>query len=214
MNIFSIYKSARISWPGHYICSRKTSLTESRRRVLFLCFSVWGRLELEKGMGLKRFAVLLCAEDSEYVKRQYGGYYGVYKGLLAEEGEVWDVYRVAAGELPDDGEIGLYDGFVITGSCSNAHGDDAWICQLINLLKKLDFMKKKVLGICFGHQVIITINKKNRSFLLPHRIVIASPILMDCPLHSFLRLFLRGKKVDQSLIYHLDPMRKMSRRTL
>ncbi|KAF8044136.1 hypothetical protein BT93_A2196 [Corymbia citriodora subsp. variegata] len=105
-------------------------------------------------MEVKRFAVLLCAEDSEYMKRQYGGFYGLFKGMLAEEGEAWDMYRVAAGELPGDGEIGLYNGFVITGSCSNAHGDDAWICQLIKLLKKLDFMKKKVLGICFGHQIL------------------------------------------------------------
>ncbi|KAL3724009.1 hypothetical protein ACJRO7_036087 [Eucalyptus globulus] len=105
-------------------------------------------------MEVKRFAVLLCAEDSEYMKRQYGGYFGLFKGMLAEEGEAWDVYRVAAGELPGEGDIGLYDGFVITGSCSNAHGDDAWIWQLINLLKKLDSMKKKVLGICFGHQVL------------------------------------------------------------
>ncbi|XP_030539148.2 gamma-glutamyl peptidase 5-like [Rhodamnia argentea] len=105
-------------------------------------------------MGVKRFAVLLCAQDSEYMRSQYGGYHGVFKGMLGEEGEVWDVYRVSAGELPDDGEIELYDGFVITGSCNDAHGDDAWICELVSLLRKLDSMKKKVLGICFGHQIL------------------------------------------------------------
>lgn len=105
-------------------------------------------------MEVKRFAVLLCAEDSEYVKLKYGGYFGVFVKMLAEEGEVWDVFRVANGEFPDDNEIGLYDGFVITGSCNDAHGNDAWICRLIALLKKLDSMKKKVLGICFGHQVL------------------------------------------------------------
>ncbi|GMJ03474.1 hypothetical protein like AT2G23970 [Hibiscus trionum] len=53
----------------------------------------------------KRFAVLLCAEDSDYVKKRYGGYYGVFVDMLAEEGETWDVF-------------------------------------------------KKVLGICFGHQIL------------------------------------------------------------
>ncbi|KAK2983182.1 hypothetical protein RJ640_018527, partial [Escallonia rubra] len=109
--------------------------------------------EREK-MGGKRFAVLLCAEDSEYVKKKYGGYFGVFVKMLGEEGETWDVYRVAAGEFPDDGEIVHYDGFVITGSCNDAHGNDAWICKLLNLLKKLDSMKKRVLGICFGHQIL------------------------------------------------------------
>ncbi|KAK8558738.1 hypothetical protein V6N13_098376 [Hibiscus sabdariffa] len=102
----------------------------------------------------KKFAVLLCAEDSDYVKKRYGGYYGVFVEMLAEEGETWDFFRVANGEFPDDDEIGGFDGFVITGSCSDAHGNDVWICRLVSLLKKLDSLKKKVLGICFGHQIL------------------------------------------------------------
>lgn len=102
----------------------------------------------------KKFAVLLCAEDSEYVKKKYGGYFGVFVRMLAEEGESWDFFRVAHGEFPSDDEIGEFDGFVITGSCNDAHGNDLWICKLLNLLKKIDSMKKKVLGICFGHQIL------------------------------------------------------------
>ena len=105
-------------------------------------------------MEKKRFAVLLCAEDSDYVKKMYGGYFKVFVGLLGEEGETWDLYRVAAGEFPRDDDVMLYDGFVITGSCNDAHGDDDWICQLLHLLRRLDSLKKKVLGVCFGHQVI------------------------------------------------------------
>lgn len=102
----------------------------------------------------KKFAVLLCAEDSDYVKKKYGGYFGVFVGMLAEEGETWDLYRVVAGEYPDDGDIAGYDGFVITGSCSDAHGPDPWISKLFNFLQKLDSLKKRVLGICFGHQIL------------------------------------------------------------
>ncbi|CAB4286239.1 unnamed protein product [Prunus armeniaca] len=74
--------------------------------------------------------------------------------MLAEEGEAWDLYRVVCGEFPLDEEIDGYDGFVISGSSRDAHGNDAWICRLLALLKKLDDMKKKVLGICFGHQIL------------------------------------------------------------
>ncbi|KAK6156753.1 hypothetical protein DH2020_011001 [Rehmannia glutinosa] len=84
----------------------------------------------------------------------YGGYYGVFVRMLKEEGENWDVFRVARGEFPADDEIDEYDGFVITGSCNDAHGNDLWICKLLALLKRLDAMKKKVLGVCFGHQIL------------------------------------------------------------
>ncbi|KAI3715882.1 hypothetical protein L6452_22871 [Arctium lappa] len=103
---------------------------------------------------MMRFAVLLCAEDTEYVKKKYGGYFGVFLRMLAEEGEIWDVFDVAAGHFPDDQQIRLYDGFVITGSCNDAHADDAWIRRLLALLNKLDSMNKKILGICFGHQIL------------------------------------------------------------
>ncbi|OWM87718.1 gamma-glutamyl peptidase 5-like [Punica granatum] len=107
--------------------------------------------------GGRRFAVLLCAEDSEYVRERYGGYLGVFKAMLADEvdaGESWDLFRAVAGELPGEAEAELYDGFVITGSCSDAYGDDVWIRELLSFVKKIDSMKKKILGVCFGHQII------------------------------------------------------------
>lgn len=102
----------------------------------------------------RRYAVLMCAEESEYVRKRYGGYYGVFVRMLAEDGERWDVYRVARGEYPSDEDVELYDGFVITGSCNDAHGNDAWVRELLTFLKKLDSMRKKVLGVCFGHQIL------------------------------------------------------------
>ncbi|XP_042495587.1 gamma-glutamyl peptidase 5-like [Macadamia integrifolia] len=104
-------------------------------------------------MSEKRFAVLLCAEDSDFVKKMYGGYSGVFVGMLGD-GEIWDFYRVLSGDFPREEVLDCYDGFVVSGSCSDAHGNDIWILKLVNLLKKLDFMKKRILGICFGHQIL------------------------------------------------------------
>lgn len=115
---------------------------------------VFEKIETERAMAHgKKYAVLLCAEDSDYVKKKYGGYFGVFVRMLGEEGESWDLYRVAEGDFPQDDEIESYDGFVISGSSKDAHGNDLWISKLLNLLFKLDSIKKQVLGICFGHQV-------------------------------------------------------------
>ncbi|RRT57619.1 hypothetical protein B296_00018023 [Ensete ventricosum] len=105
----------------------------------------------------RRFAVLLCAEDSEYVKKVHGGYFKVFVSLLGEEGETWHVYRAARGELPPAEDVDSYDGFVISGSCSDAHGDDQWIRDLLSLLEALVSKKKQLLGVCFGHQVLLQV---------------------------------------------------------
>ncbi|GER36397.1 GMP synthase [glutamine-hydrolyzing] subunit A [Striga asiatica] len=117
-----------------------------------------------------KFAILMCAEDSDYIKQTHGGYYGVYLRMLKEDGETWDMYHVAGGTFPADDVLGDYDGFVITGSCNDAHSDDTWILTLLSLLHKLLALEKKILGICFersktGWDIGITkVNMKNSRF--------------------------------------------------
>ncbi|KAK9275944.1 hypothetical protein L1049_023219 [Liquidambar formosana] len=104
--------------------------------------------------GEKRYALLLAARDSEYVKKVYGGYFNVFVAAFGEEGERWDLYRVVEGEFPDMNELQNYDGFVVSGSPYDAYGNDYWILKLCSLLQILDEREMKVLGICFGHQVL------------------------------------------------------------
>ncbi|KAF5184509.1 Gamma-glutamyl peptidase [Thalictrum thalictroides] len=104
--------------------------------------------------GNKRFALLLAAKDSDYVKKVYGGYFNVFVETFGEEGERWDLFRVVDGEFPDMNELHKYHGFVVSGSPFDAFGNDLWILKLCFLLQTLDAMEKKVLGICFGHQIL------------------------------------------------------------
>ncbi|KAF7154274.1 hypothetical protein RHSIM_Rhsim01G0021200 [Rhododendron simsii] len=102
----------------------------------------------------KRYGLLLACKDSEYVKEVYGGYFNVFVATFGEEGERWDLFRVVDGEFPEKNELGKYDGFVVSGSPFDAYGNEHWILKLCFLLRTLDVMRKKVLGICFGHQVL------------------------------------------------------------
>ena len=103
----------------------------------------------------RRYALLLAATDSEYVKKVYGGYFNVFVAAFGEEGEKWDLFRVVEGDFPDMNDLKNYDGFVVSGSPYDAYGNDLWIIKLCFLLQTLDAMGKKVLGICFGHQVFV-----------------------------------------------------------
>lgn len=102
----------------------------------------------------KKYCLFLATPDSEFVIKTYGGYHNVFVSTFGDEGEHWDSFRVVEGVFPDEKDLEKYDGFVISGSSHDAFENDDWILKLCDIVKKLDEMKKKVLGICFGHQII------------------------------------------------------------
>ncbi|XP_074561548.1 gamma-glutamyl peptidase 3-like [Curcuma longa] len=102
----------------------------------------------------KRFALLLACKDSDYVKKRYNGYFNVFLEAFGDEGETWDLFRVVEGEFPATEDLHKYKGFVVSGSPYDAYGNDLWILRLCLLIQTLNAMHKRVLGICFGHQVL------------------------------------------------------------
>jgi GMP synthase-like glutamine amidotransferase len=61
---------------------------------------------------------------------------------------------VEEGVYPSDSDVDKVDGFIITGSKSSAYEDKEWIRNLERLVQELHAKRKKMVGICFGHQVI------------------------------------------------------------
>lgn len=64
----------------------------------------------------------------------------------------YKTYRVIEGEYPQ--KIDECDAYLVTGSKSSAYDDDDWIGQLKVYIQSLFQKNKKILGICFGHQII------------------------------------------------------------
>lgn len=109
---------------------------------------------------LRRFAVLKTGHGSDYTERAHGGYGQMLARLLKDqeegEGEVWDIFSVIDGDFSflEPGEDDYYDGYVITGSAADAHATNVdWINRLCDALVLLHRQRKRLLGICFGHQV-------------------------------------------------------------
>jgi GMP synthase-like glutamine amidotransferase len=64
----------------------------------------------------------------------------------------FDVFHTPAFEYPDS--FDPYDAVLLTGSKADAFSPDPWVVELRSRIAGLLEQKKKLLGICFGHQII------------------------------------------------------------
>lgn len=85
----------------------------------------------------------------------FGEYPDMFIRLLQADPSVsFSVWDVEEGCHPSETEIDSIDGFIITGSKSSVYDDKQWIRDLEALIQKLHAKRKKMVGICFGHQII------------------------------------------------------------
>ncbi|CBF89987.1 hypothetical protein AN0200.2 [Aspergillus nidulans FGSC A4] len=114
-----------------------------------------------------RIAVLECDTPPESSNAKYGGYVGVFKTLLyssvrelykqeeVDPSSILEISRfdvVTAQNYPDLANV---DAVLLTGSKHNSFEDHPWILKLVEFTKKaIEHPRVKLLGICFGHQII------------------------------------------------------------
>ena len=89
----------------------------------------------------------------EWVPR-FGEYPDMFIELLSrlDPDLEFAVYDVEQGHYPDD--IDDADAYLITGSKSSVYEDKPWIADLLEFVRELNRRRKKLVGICFGHQVV------------------------------------------------------------
>lgn len=89
----------------------------------------------------------------EFASR-FGEYPDMFIQLLstADPELKFKVFDVEKGEYPQD--IDEVDAYLVTGSKSSAYEDKPWISELLSFVQALDRRRKKLVGICFGHQLI------------------------------------------------------------
>jgi GMP synthase (glutamine-hydrolysing) len=85
---------------------------------------------------------------------QYRGYPQMFYQLLHQQGPTieFKFYNVIDGQYPVN--INECNAYLITGSKSNSFDEDPWIIALKDYIKTLYSQNKKMIGICFGHQII------------------------------------------------------------
>ncbi len=86
--------------------------------------------------------------------QRYGQYPDMFRGLLSAVDPALEfvVYDVQQGEYPAD--IDAVDAYLITGSKASVYDDEPWIKRLMAFVRELHERRKKLVGICFGHQLV------------------------------------------------------------
>ena len=84
----------------------------------------------------------------------YGEYPDMFERLLSAEDQAltFTTWNVEAGHFPDN--VDAADGFLITGSKSSVYDDKDWIRTLEDFVRECHAARRKVIGICFGHQLV------------------------------------------------------------
>lgn len=84
---------------------------------------------------------------------RYHSYGRMFTELFQRVAPHWQtrVFNVARGNYPD---IADFDAFLISGSKSDAFSDEPWIVRLREFCRRCYRQDKKLLGICFGHQLL------------------------------------------------------------
>jgi GMP synthase-like glutamine amidotransferase len=84
----------------------------------------------------------------------YVSYGAMTEQMFAAAGVPWrfERFNTTRGEYPDD--FDAYDAVLLTGSRADSFSDEPWVRTLRERVAELLARRKKLIGICFGHQLI------------------------------------------------------------
>jgi len=96
-------------------------------------------------------AVLLCDQVDKDLVVEHGFYDEMFCSLLRDEIHC-HFFDLKNNVFPLN--VDYYDAYIISGSRHSANDDFPWVKKLEILIKLLFDKGKKILGVCFGHQII------------------------------------------------------------
>jgi GMP synthase-like glutamine amidotransferase len=100
----------------------------------------------------------ICILETDVLRpelvEQYQGYGRMFELLFARQpiAAEFVVYNVMQGDYPSDDEH--FNAYLVTGSKADSFGSDPWIQTLKTYLLERYTRGDKLLGVCFGHQLL------------------------------------------------------------
>ena len=99
--------------------------------------------------------IIKADEVDEELQHEFGDTIGMFQRMFSSAGvEHLSIRSYDARNCSYPDHLDDCDGYLITGSRYCAFSKTPWIQQLIEFVQTLDRERKKLIGICFGHQCI------------------------------------------------------------
>ncbi len=99
-----------------------------------------------------RVGLLLCDHLDDDIAAQVGDYTELFPARFGPAGIDLVVHDVTVGGFPTD--LDAVDGWIVSGSRRSTYEDETWIHDLEDLVRRLVEERRKLVGICFGHQMV------------------------------------------------------------
>lgn len=101
-----------------------------------------------------KLGILETDHPEKTLQEKYGSYSEMFQALFSRVDDqlVFSSYDVTRLDYPAD--INECDAYLITGSKASPYEGKEWIRQLEDYVLALHSYQKKLIGICFGHQLI------------------------------------------------------------
>lgn len=108
----------------------------------------------ELSQKILQIGLLLCDDVPQDGRERFGDYTDMFGRGLAEVDNNINLtpYECYNGVLPDN--LSTHDGYLISGSAASVFEDKEWIHQLMEFVRQSDKAGVRLVGICFGHQLI------------------------------------------------------------
>ncbi|WP_419840862.1 glutamine amidotransferase-related protein [Candidatus Poriferisodalis sp.] len=101
-----------------------------------------------------RLGLLRCDDPVPELRSICGTYADMFARLIrhVDPSVQLDTFSLPDGQWP--GDLDAYDGWMTTGTRASVYDDVPWIRDFADFVRRLHAERRKMFGVCFGHQMI------------------------------------------------------------